>query len=90
MRTSEIYYEQMNSKDTTDAHDPELSMKQKWSKTEITLLKDHWPLSGTPPVLMECEQHIEQFGMARTANTSSRFFYGTYVQFTLRTSTHST
>ena len=69
MRISEIYYEQMNSKDATDAHTTiqSLSMKRKWSKTEITQLKDRWPLSGTPPVFKEYKQHIEQFGMARTA-----------------------
>ena len=69
MQTSEIYYEQMNSKDTTDAHTTiqSLSMKQKWSKTEITQLKDHWPLLGSPPVLKEYKEHKEQFGMARTA-----------------------
>ena len=55
MRTSEIYYEQMNSKDATDAHTTiqSLSIKRKWSKTEITQLKDRWPLSGTPPVFKE-------------------------------------
>lgn len=68
MRTSELYYEQMNTKDATDAHRTihNLSMKRKWSKTEITQLKDRWPLSGSPPPLKECKQHAEQFGMART------------------------
>ena len=69
MRTSKIYYEHMNTKDATDAHKTiqSLLMKRKWSKTEITELKDRWPLSGTPPVFKECKQHVEQFGMARTA-----------------------
>ena len=62
MRISEIYYEQMNSKDATDAHTTiqSLSMKRKWSKTEITQLKDRWPLSGTPPVFKEYKQHIRR------------------------------
>ena len=69
MQTSELYYEQMNSRDATDAHTTTLRllMKRKWSKTEITQLNDHWPLSGSPLVLKECKEHIEQFGMARTA-----------------------
>ena len=63
MQTSELYYEQMNSRDATDAHTTTLRLL----KTEITQLNDHWPLSGSPLVLKECKEHIEQFGMARTA-----------------------
>ena len=71
MRTSEMYYEQVNTQDATDAHKmiQSLSMKGKWSQTEITLLKHHWPLLGTPPAptLKECQHHTQQFGMARNA-----------------------
>ena len=41
--------------------------KRKWSKSEITLLKVHWPLSGAFPLLKERKQYIEQCGMAKTA-----------------------
>ena len=41
-----LYYEQMNSKDTTDVHTTiqSLSIKQKCSKTEISQLKDGVPV----------------------------------------------
>ena len=49
MRTSKMYYEQMNTKGVTDAHKmiQSLSMKRKWSRAEINLLKENWPLSGS-------------------------------------------
>ena len=65
MRTSEIYYEHMNTKDATDVYTS--IQKRKWSKSETTLLKVHWPLSGAFPLLKECKQYIEQCSMARTA-----------------------
>ena len=60
MRTSEIYYEMMNTKDAVDAHETinVLSMKRKWTKNEIKELTDRWPLPGNPPT-KDCKQILQ-------------------------------
>ena len=69
MKTSEQYYEIMNTKDATAAHATikQLSLNRRWSKDEITSLTDHWPLSGSPPVFKDCKEYIKQLSMARDA-----------------------
>lgn len=69
MRTSELYYEVMNAKDAATAHTSiqTLSLNRRWSRNEISLLTDHWPLSESPPTLKDCKDFIELSGMARAA-----------------------
>ena len=67
MRTSELYYDIMNTKDATAAHAmiETLSMKRRWSRVEIAQLTDRWPLSGSPPTITDCKEMVEQLGMGR-------------------------
>ena len=53
----------------TEAHATihRLSQNRRWSKRDITLLTERWPLSGNPPLLRESRQFIKDFGLTRSA-----------------------
>ena len=69
MQTSEKYYEFMDTTDATEAHATihKLSQNRRWSRRDIALLTERWPLSGNPPLLRESRQFIRDFGLTRSA-----------------------
>ena len=82
MRTSELYYEHMNNKDAADAHASiyKLSLKRKWSKSEMTQITDRWPLSGRPPLVTECKECIQKWGIERSAKDIVNKWHQLYSQ----------
>lgn len=70
-RTSEMYYEYLNTDDATEAHVhiSTLSAMRRWKKDEIELIKSKWPLSDDPPTLKDIRNFLKE---DRTFTRSSK------------------
>lgn len=69
MQTSEKYYEFMTTRDAKNAHGliQHLSMTRRWSRDDIAILTEWWPLSKSPPSLKACKTFVATGSIQRSS-----------------------